>query len=196
LNNPIKYIDLEGLVESRFSIEGGGTLEDPEVTGDPSYDGNGQITIPTSAGDVTIDLDEENWGDFREKAKEKAIENERKKIRRMLIRRFLTYGVKQYIKNLKNKMINHFKANWECYFKTQCRLSVESGDDAGSSYYGCFEYECRMNNGEESCKFIQFYKTGVLSGDLGYLVYGEEGELTYYKASQCPCLSENDIYLT
>ena len=74
LNNPLKYIDPEGLIESQFSIDGGGTEEEPEVTGDPSYDGNGQITIPTSMGDVTIDLDtEEDWGDVNNKAKQNQV---------------------------------------------------------------------------------------------------------------------------
>jgi RHS repeat-associated protein len=73
LNNPIKYIDPKGLIESQFSIEGGGTQEEPEVTGDPSYDGYGQITIPTSAGDVEIDLDKESWGDVDNKAKQNQV---------------------------------------------------------------------------------------------------------------------------
>jgi len=73
LNNPIKYIDLEGLIENQFSIDGGGTQEEPEVTGDPSYNGFGEITIPTSMGDVNIDLDTENWGDVDEKAKQNQV---------------------------------------------------------------------------------------------------------------------------
>jgi len=74
LNNPLKYIDPNGLIEDQFSIDGGGTQEEPEITGDPSYDGFGEITIPTSMGDVTIDLDtEEGWGDWDDKAKENQV---------------------------------------------------------------------------------------------------------------------------
>ncbi|MBU7031102.1 MAG: hypothetical protein HXS53_01100 [Theionarchaea archaeon] len=74
LNNPVKYIDPNGLIEDQFSVDGGGTQEEPEITGDPSYDGFGEITIPTSMGDVTIDLDtEEDWGDWDDKAKENQV---------------------------------------------------------------------------------------------------------------------------
>ncbi len=71
LNNPMKFIDPWG--EKNFYIEGGGIQEEPEVTGDPSYNGNGQITIPTSMGDVTIDLDTENWGNVDDKAKQNQV---------------------------------------------------------------------------------------------------------------------------
>jgi RHS repeat-associated protein len=66
LNNPLKIVDPWG--EKNFYIEGGGEQEEPEITGDPSYDGYGQITVPTSMGDVTIDLDtNEDWGDVDDK---------------------------------------------------------------------------------------------------------------------------------
>jgi RHS repeat-associated protein len=69
LNNPIKLIDPWG--EKDFSIDGGGEQEEPEVIGNPSYDGHGQITVPTSMGDVTIDLDtDEDWGDVDDKVKQ------------------------------------------------------------------------------------------------------------------------------
>jgi hypothetical protein len=49
-------------------------MRKPEITGDPSYDGFGEITIPTSMGDVTIDLDtEEDWGNWDDKAKENQV---------------------------------------------------------------------------------------------------------------------------
>jgi RHS repeat-associated protein len=71
-NNPLKLIDLWG--EKDFYIDGGGEQEEPEVIGDPSYDGHGQITVPTSMGDVTIDLDtDEDWGDVDDKAKQNEI---------------------------------------------------------------------------------------------------------------------------
>lgn len=75
LNNPIKLIDPWG--EKDFCIDGGGEQEEPEVIGDPSYDGNGQITIPTSMGDVTIDLDtDEDWNDVDDKAKQNQVREE------------------------------------------------------------------------------------------------------------------------
>lgn len=56
------------------AIDRGGTQGEPEVTGDLSYDGNGEITIPTSMCDVTIDLDtEEDWGDVNNKAKQNQV---------------------------------------------------------------------------------------------------------------------------
>jgi len=77
LNNPLRLIDPWGLIEDDFSIEGGGEQEEPEIIGDPSYDGNGEITIPTSMGDVTIDLDTtEDWGDVDDKAKQNQVREE------------------------------------------------------------------------------------------------------------------------
>jgi RHS repeat-associated protein len=80
LNNPLKIIDPWG--EKNFYIEGGGEQEEPEITGDPSYDGNGEITIPTSMGDVTIDLDTEDWGDVDDKAKQNQVRDEFEKLQR------------------------------------------------------------------------------------------------------------------
>jgi RHS repeat-associated protein len=69
LNNPLKLVDPWG--EKSFYIDGGGEQEEPEVSGDPSYDGHGQITVSTPMGAVTIDLDtDENWSDVDDKAKQ------------------------------------------------------------------------------------------------------------------------------
>jgi RHS repeat-associated protein len=79
LNNPIKLIDPWG--EKDFSIDGGGKQEEPEVIGDPSYDGHGQITVPTSMGDVTIDLDtNEDWKDVDDKVKQNQVREEYEKL--------------------------------------------------------------------------------------------------------------------
>jgi RHS repeat-associated protein len=86
-NNPLSYTDPwgESYKPTEPCIEGGGDVDEPEITGDPVYEGNGVITIPTSEGDVTIDSKkEENIGDWEDKARDKAREKEHDKLRKEL----------------------------------------------------------------------------------------------------------------
>ncbi len=75
LNNPLKYTDPWGLM----IMDGGEPTEvkeeegkDPEITGDPYYE-NGEITVPTTDGDIEVfnDQDGGSWGDWKEKAEKK-----------------------------------------------------------------------------------------------------------------------------
>ncbi|MBU7038656.1 MAG: hypothetical protein HXS52_12060 [Theionarchaea archaeon] len=86
-NNPLSYTDPwgESYKPTEPCIEGGGDVDEPEITGDPVYGGNGVITIPTSEGDVTIDSKKgENIGDWEDKARDKAREKEHDKLRKEL----------------------------------------------------------------------------------------------------------------
>ena len=184
VNNPVKYIDPWGEIyhPNEPCIDGGGDVEEPEITGDPEWKGDGEVTIPTSEGDVTIDSkDGENIGDWDEKAIEQrekeTLDEYTEKSKNLMdkIKKALAKRAAQISdKNTEDKCAT----KWECIYDTE---------------YGCYhcaKRECKKEDGQWECGPIVGHQECVNGAPPG-LVFFVPGlnHLESWDFKPCPCIA-------